>query len=122
MEAASSPCGFPGPCAADREDSGGLLEQGPIDVCGLGSQSRIVTGTVPCVLNSDLRGDNCTAVGSAPGASWNLTPTLTRTLTLTLSLNLTLSLTLTLYQTGTLAKFLTSALHEIHEIGVTLPW
>ena len=49
---------------------------GPMDVCGLGSQSMILTGTLPCALHSALRGDFCPAVRSAPGASWDLTLTL----------------------------------------------
>ena len=77
MVPGSCPCRFPGPAAAAGEDSGGLLDQGPIDMCDLGSQRRILTGTVPCVLNSALRGDHSPAVGSAPGASWDLTLTLT---------------------------------------------
>ena len=71
---------FPGPAAAAREDSGGLLDQGPIDVCGLGSQRLILTGRLLCALHSAFQGDYCLAVRSAPGASWDLT--------LTLSLNL----------------------------------
>ena len=71
---------FPWPGCSCREDAGGLFDQGLIDVCGLGSQRRILTGTVPCALNSVLRGDHCPAVGSAPGASWDLTLTLTLTL------------------------------------------
>ena len=46
-------------------------------MCGRGSQRGILTGTVPCALNSALRGDHCPAVGSAPGTSWDLTLTLT---------------------------------------------
>ena len=71
---------LPGPAAAAREDSGGLLDQGPIDVCGLGSQRLILTGRLLCALHSAFQGDYCLAVRSAPGASWDLT--------LTLSLNL----------------------------------
>ena len=67
---------FPGPAAAAREDSGGLLDQGPNELCGLGSQREILTGSLPCALNSVLRGDHCPAVGSAPGASWDLSLTL----------------------------------------------
>ena len=44
---------LPGPAAAAREDSGGLLDQGPVDVCGLGSQRLILTGTLPCALHSE---------------------------------------------------------------------
>ena len=67
---------FHRPGCSSRENSRGLLDQGLIDVCGLGSQIGILTGTVPCALNSALRGDLCTAVGSAPGASWDLPLTL----------------------------------------------
>ena len=55
---------FPWPGCSCREDAGGLFDQGLIDVCGLGSQRWILTGTVPCALNSVLRGDHCPAVGS----------------------------------------------------------
>ena len=68
---------FPRPGCSSREDSGGLLDQGLIDVCGLDSQGGTLTGTVPCALNSALRGDHCPAVSSAPGTSWDLTLTLT---------------------------------------------
>ena len=60
---------FPRPRCSSREDSRGLLDQGLIDVCGLGSQRRILTGTVPCALNSSIWGDHSPAVVSAPGAS-----------------------------------------------------
>ena len=109
---------FPSLSAAEREDSGGLLDQGPIDVCGLGSQSRILTGTVPCVLNSALRGDHCPAVGSAPGASWDLTLTLTRHRTGTLHRNLSRPRTLSLHLSRLAAWALTSALEGDHETGV----
>ena len=46
-------------------------------MCGRGSQIGILTGTVPCALNSALRGDHCPAVGSAPGTSGDLTLSLT---------------------------------------------
>ena len=81
MEPGSSACRFPGPTAAAREESGGLLDQGPIDVCGLGPQRRILTGTIPFARHLALRGDHCPAVGSAPGASWDLTLPLTVPLT-----------------------------------------
>ena len=55
----------------------GPLDQKPIDVCGHGSQRRILNVTVRCALNSALRGDQCPAVGSAAGASWDLTLPLT---------------------------------------------
>ena len=62
---------------SSRENSGGLLKQGQIDICALGSQRRILTGSVPCALNSAIRGDHDPAVGSAPGTSWDVTLTLT---------------------------------------------
>ena len=87
---------FPRPGCSSREDSGGLLEQGLIDVCGLGSKRGILTGTVPCALNLALQGDHCPAVGSVPGTSWELTLTLTlpRTGTLPRNRNLPRSLIL----------------------------
>ena len=77
MEPGSSPCRFRGLGAAVRKDSGGLLDQGPIEVCGLGSQRRILTGSVQCDLKTAFRGDDCHAVGSGPGAAWDLNLTLT---------------------------------------------
>ena len=65
--------------AAAREDSGSLLDRGPIDLCVLGSQRLILTGTLPCALNSALRGDHCPAVGLEPGPTRDLTLTLTPT-------------------------------------------
>ena len=103
METGSSPCLFPRPASPAREDSGGLLDQGPIEVCGRGSQRRILAGTVPCALNSALRGDHCPVVCSVPGASWDLTliPVVPRTRTLhpklSLPRNLTLQLSILLY-------------------------
>ena len=52
MEPVSSPCRFSGPATDAQEDSGGLVDQGLIDVCGLGWQGLILTGTFPCALNS----------------------------------------------------------------------
>ena len=46
-------------------------------MCGRGSQRGILTSSVPCALNPARRGDHCPAVSSAPGASWELTLTLT---------------------------------------------
>ena len=70
MEPGSSLCRFPGQAAAAREESGGLLDQGRIDLCALGSQRRILTGSVPSALNLALLADHSPAVGLAPGASW----------------------------------------------------
>ena len=58
-----------------------------------GSKELILTDMLPYVLHSALRGDNCTVVGSVPGASWDLNLTLKLTLTITLNLHLILSLT-----------------------------
>ena len=77
MEAGSSPCRFPGPAAAARKDSGGLLDHGRNNICGLGSQRGILTDNVPCAFNSPLGGDHSPAVGLAPGTPWDLTLTLT---------------------------------------------
>ena len=95
MESRRTTGHFRGLAAAAGEDSGGLLDQGPIDVCGLGSQRLIVTGKFPGALKSALRGDHCPAVGSAPGASWDLTLTLTLPHTGTLHQNPSLPRTLT---------------------------
>ena len=97
----------PRPGCSCREDSGGLLDQGPNHVCGPGSQRRILTGSLPCALNSGLRGDHCPAVGSAPGASWDLTLTLTVPRTGTLHRNLSLPRTLSLQVSRLLAWALT---------------
>ena len=118
MQPGSSSCRFPGLAAAAREDSGGLLGQGPIDVCGFGSENRILTGTVPCALNSALRGDHCPEVGLPSGASWELTLTLTLPRTVTLHQNLSLPQTLTLQLSRLLAWALTSPLEGDHETGV----
>ena len=87
-------------------------------MCGLGSQRGILTGTVPCALNSALRGDHCPAVGSAPGTSWDRTRTLTLTRTWTLPRNLSLPRSLILQLSRPLALALTSALEGDHETGV----
>ena len=91
---------------------------GPMDVCGLGSQSMILTGTLPCALHSALRGDFCPAERSAPGASWDLTLTLTLPRTGTLQGNLSLPRTLTLHLSRLVAWALTSALEGDHETSV----
>ena len=116
MEPGSSACRFPGRAAADPEDSGGLLDQGPIDVCDLGSQTLILTCTLPCVLNSALRGDHCPTVGSAPGVSWDLNLTLPKTRTLHWKLSQPRSLTLHL--SCPIAWALTSGLEEEYETRV----
>ena len=87
-------------------------------MCGRGSQRGILTGTVPCALNSALRGDHCPAVGSAPGTSWDLTLTLTLPRTWTLPRNLSLPRSLILHLSRLLAWALTSALEGDHETGV----
>ena len=110
MEPGSSPCRFPGPAAPAREDSGGFLDQGPIEVCGRGSQRWILAGTVPCALNSAFRGDHCPCVCSVPGASWDLTRTLTVPRTGTLHRKLSLPRSLTLQLSILLAR------------GCHLPW
>ena len=120
METGSSPCRFPRPAAPAREDSGGLLDQGQTDVCGLGSQRRIINGTVPWALNSALQGDHCPTVGSASGAFWGLTLTLTLPRTGTLHQNLSLPRSLTQQLGRLLAWDLTSALEEAHETIVAL--
>ena len=78
-------------------------------MCGRGSQRGILTGTIPCALNSALRGDHCPAVGSAPGTSWDLTLTLTLPRTGTLHRNLSLPRSLILHLSRLLAWALTSA-------------
>ena len=110
METGSSPCRFPHPAAPAREDSGSLLDQGPIEVCGRGSQRQILASTVPCALNSALRGDHCPVVCSVPGASWDLTLTLTVPRTGTLHQKLSLPQSLTLQLSILLAR------------GCHLPW
>ena len=39
----------------------------------IGNQRLILTDTFLCVLHSAHRGDNCSAVGSVPRDSWDLT-------------------------------------------------
>ena len=87
-------------------------------MCGRGSQRGILTGTVPCALNSALRGDHCPAVDSAPGTSWDLTLTLTLPLTGTLPRNLSLPGSVILHLSRSLAWALTSALEGDDVIGV----
>ena len=85
---------------------------------GRGSQRGILTGTVPCALNSALRGDHSPAVGTAPGTSWNLSLTLTPPRSGTLHRNLSLPRFLILHLSRLLAWALTSALEGDHETGV----
>ena len=87
-------------------------------MCGRGSQRGILTGTVPCALNSALLVDNCPTVGSAPGTSWDLTLTLTLPRPGTLTRNLRLPRSLILHLSRLLAWALTSALEGDHETGV----
>ena len=63
-------------------------------------------------------GDHCPVVGSASGASWELTLTLTLPRTVTLHRNLSLPQTLTLQLSRLLAWALTSPLEGDHETGV----
>ena len=88
-------------------------------MCGRGSQRGILTGTVPCALNSALRGDHGPAVGSAPGASWDIILTLPLSLTRNLHRNLSLPRSLILHLSCLLAWALTSALEGDQETGVT---
>ena len=85
---------------------------------GPASQRGILTGTVPCALNSALRGDHCPAVGSAPGTSWDLTLTLTLPQTGNLPRNLSMPRSLILNLSRLLAWALTSALEGDHETAV----
>ena len=87
-------------------------------MCGGGSQRGILTGTVPCALNSALWGDHCPPLDSAPGTSWDLNLTLTLPRTGTLLRNLSLPRSLILHLSRLLAWALTSALEGGHEIGV----
>ena len=87
-------------------------------MCGHGSQRGILTGTVPCALNSALGGDHCPAVGLAPGTSWDLTLILTLPRTGNLPRILSLPRSLILHLSRHLAWALTSALEGDHETGV----
>ena len=84
-------------------------------MCDRGSQRGILTGTVPCALNSALRGDHCPAVGWAPGTSWDVPLTLTLPQTGTLHRNRSLPRTLTLHLSRLVAWALTSALEVDQE-------
>ena len=92
MEHGTSPYLLQSVIAAARQDSRGLFQGWPKHLSGLGSYEVILTGTLLYVLYSSLRRDNCTVVGSVPGASWDLKLTLTVTLNITFNLHLTLSL------------------------------
>ena len=94
--------------------------RGPIDVCGVGSRRGILTGTVPCALNSALRGDHCPAVSSAPGDLWGLTLTLNLARTGTLHQNLSLPGNLPLHLSCLVAWALSSGLTGDHETGFAL--
>ena len=87
-------------------------------MCARGSQGGILTGIIPCALTSALRGDHCSAVGSAPGTSWDLTLTLTLPQTGTLPRILSLPRSLILHLSRLLAWALTSALEGDHETAV----
>ena len=104
------------------EYCGGLLDRGRKNRCGRGSQRGILTGTVPCALNSALQGDHCTTLGSAPGTSWDLTLTLTLPRSGTLPRNLSLLRSLILHLIRLLAWALTSALEGDHETESLRPW
>ena len=110
---------FPRPGCSTRDDNGGILVQGLTDVCGLGSQRGILTGTVLCTLNSALPGDHCPAVRSVPGASRYPTLTLTLPRTRNLAQKLSLPRSLILHLSGLLAWALTSALEGDHDTGVS---
>ena len=109
---------FPRPGCSFRENPGGLLDQGRINVYGLGSQTGILTGTVPCALNSSLRGEHGPAVGSTPGTSCDLNLTLTLPRSGTLHRNLRLPRSLILHLSRLLAWALTSVLEGDNETGV----
>ena len=87
-------------------------------MCGRGSQRGILTGTVPCAVNSALRGDHCPAMGSAPGTSWDPTLTLTLPRSGNLPRNLSLPRSLILHLSRLLTWALTSGLEGDHETGV----
>ena len=87
-------------------------------MCGRGSKRGILTGTVHCTLISALPGDQCPAVGLAPGTSWDLTLTLTLPRTGNLPRNLSLPRSSILHLSGRLSWALTSALEGDHETGV----
>ena len=118
MEKGRSPCHFPGQAVAAREDSGGLLDRGPIDVCGLGRQRLVLTGTLP-VPSTQPCGEKTVLLGVRPltllGPNPNPNPTPTRTLHRKLSLPRTLNLHLS----RLLAWALTSALKRDHETRVS---
>ena len=111
---------FPNPAAAPERIPEASSTRGPIDVCGVGSRRGILTGTVPCALNSALRGDHCPAVSSAPGDLWGLTLTLNLARTGTLHQNLSLPGNLPLHLSCLVAWALSSGLTGDHETGFAL--
>ena len=78
----------------------------------------ILTVTIPCAFNSDLRGDHCPAVDSALGESWDVTFTLTLPLIGKLDRNISLPRTITLHLSILVSCALTSALEGDHETRV----
>ena len=109
---------FPRPGCSAREDCCCLLNQGLIEVCGLGSKRRILTGTVLCALNSALGETPALLWVRAPENTWDLTLTLSLPRTGTLHRNLSLLRSLILNLSRLLAWALTSALGGHHETGV----
>ena len=96
-----------------------LFYQGPIDVCGLGSQRRILTSTVPCALNSAfvetmtlLWVRRLEILGANPNPKPNPTPNRDP------PPNLSMPRSLTLQLSRLLAWALTPALEGDHETGV----
>ena len=90
-----------------------------MDVCGRGSQSRIITGTVRWALNSALQRDQW--VPCCGFRAWSLlgpNPTPNRTPNGTIHRNLSLPRTLTLQLSRHLEWTLTSAIEGGHETGV----
>ena len=120
MEPGSSTCRFPGPAAAAQEDSRGLLDQGPNHMCSLGRQRRILTGTLPCVLNLALQGDHCLSVGSSSAVSWHLNFTLNLPCVRTLHRNISRPRKLTLQLSRPVDLALISGLQRDYETNVAL--
>ena len=76
MEPGSTPCCFPSPKQMPERILEAPSTRG-LSTCVALAAKGILTGTVRCAFNSALRGDHCPTVGSAPGATWDLTLTLT---------------------------------------------